>query len=132
MCLCLHEASSLEHVVDELTTLGYKVQVLRVNSSDYGLSQSRLRIFVVLIKVNSDLFWSEDLDAVMHNMVEKMRSFRCKPPGLYEMLFPYTDDSVRAEYSRKRTNTLHLETVESPTMGKEEMPEEMVAVIPLV
>ena len=92
------ENSNLDVVVDCLREEGYEVLPIRMRTSDYGLPQDRLRLYIIAFHSCSELFpegivW----DNVMKELSDSFELLKCRPPPFLECLLLADDNPCETE-----------------------------------
>ena len=81
----------------------YVLEVLRLNSADFGLPQARLRIFMVCVRRSAmhALQSTSDFDAFFRRFASTVEKMKIPSPGLRSILLDNGDAAIVAELQRR-------------------------------
>ena len=81
----------------DLVELGYWPEIYRVDSSDYGVPQGRVRVYIVAVRKDIQECLSIDKDSFFRKCTSDMQTLCHTCPDIYECILPSTDEAVQNE-----------------------------------
>ena len=96
--------SNIDCIIDQLEEAGYFCMAFIVNCSDYGLPQSRNRLYLLALQAGSTLHnikTRAQAHVLWQAVIASIRAMRRNPPDVRDVLLPASDAAVQAELARR-------------------------------